>query len=146
MAEVTGYLHVPSFDGEASLSADYEKKVALWNQISPWEPRKLAANLLLRMTDVAQKVCMEAGKVHIRNIVGAQQISRIPRERFAPGAIGAIFQDVVKFMNFKRGDQSVDTYLMEFDVTRMEAEARMLMGGGFPDEFASVPRTRNATA
>ena len=40
-------------------------------------------------------------------------------------------------MYFKR------TYLLEFDMLRQKAEALMLMGHGFPDEFVSVPLTQN---
>ena len=68
----------------------------------------------------------------------------ISRERFAPDAFGSIFQDMAKFMNFKRTDQDMDTYLMEFDILRRKAEARMIKGGGFPDGIASVPSARNA--
>ena len=37
-----------------------------------------------------------------------------------------------------------DTYWMEFDMLRQEAEARRLMGSGLPDEFAPALRMRNA--
>ena len=41
-------------------------------------------------------------------------------------------------MNSKRVDQTVESYLMEIDALREAAGARMVMGSGFPDEFASV--------
>ena len=74
----------------------------------------------------------------IGNIDGADQISRFLRERFAPGAIDAIFQDLVKFTYFKRTGQNMDTYLMEFDALQRNAEARMLVGRGFSVEIVSV--------
>ena len=122
--------HVPVFDGHASPFANYEAKVALWNQISSMGPHKRAANFLLRMTVVARKVCME-------------QISRILRQHFAPDATDDIFQDMVKFTNFKRTGQNMDRNLTELDMLRQKAEARMLMGSGSPDEFASVLRVQN---
>ena len=33
---------------------------------------------------------------------------------------------------------------MEFDTLRETSEARMIMGSGFPDEFAPAPRMQNA--
>ena len=33
---------------------------------------------------------------------------------------------------------------MKFDTLRQKVEARMIMGGGFPDEFVSVLRMQNA--
>ena len=38
----------------------------------------------------------------------------------------------------------MDTYTMEFDMRREEAESRMVSGSGLPDEFASAFRMRNA--
>ena len=52
--------------------------------------------------------------------------------------MGAIYQEAPKFMNSKRADQPTDPYLMEFDVLREKAEARMMTGAGFPDEFAPI--------
>ena len=46
-------------------------------------------------------------------------------------------------MNSRRTDQ-MDVYLMEFDVLRARAEARMATGSGFPDEFAPIRCMRNA--
>ena len=53
-------------------------------------------------------------------------------------AFGSIFQDIAKSLYFKCPDQDEDTYLMEFDILRQKAEARMIMGGGSPDESVSV--------
>ena len=47
-------------------------------------------------------------------------------------------------MYFKRTDQTMDTYSIEFDILRQQAAARALMGSGFPDEFAPVLCVRNA--
>ena len=78
------------------------------------------------------------GKDHIGETTGAPRILSILHARFAPGAIDAISQEVAKFMNLKRADQTTDAFLMEFDVLREKADARMEMGSGSPDEFAST--------
>ena len=56
----------------------------------------------MRMTDVASKVCVSAGKEVAGNVDGAAHILRILRGRFAPDAIDSIAQDMVKFMYFRR--------------------------------------------
>ena len=58
--------------------------------------------------------------------------------------IDSNLQDMVKFMYFKRMAQEMDTYVMEFDMLRQKAEAGMITGGGFPDEFAPVLCMQNA--
>ena len=50
----------------------------------------------------------------------------------------------MKFTRFKRVGQNVDTFAMEFVLLRQEAEARMLMGSGFPAERCSVKNEDNS--
>ena len=90
------------------------------------------------MTDIARKVSMAADSDYIDYAEGAQQISRILRERSAPGAIDAIYPNVVKFVNFNRTDQTMNVYSIEFDVLRDKADGKMVMGNGFKDEFVSI--------
>ena len=101
-------------------------------------PERRAAQLPLHMSDVARKVFSSVGEDVIGNLGGAEQILKILQGGFAPDAIGSIPQDVAKFMYFKRTDQNADTYIMEFEMLRRKAEARMVMGFGYRDEFAAV--------
>ena len=96
------------------------------------------------MSGVARKVCMSVGKDAVGSADGVTQILRKLRERFAPDAIDSVFQGVVRFMCFKRADRKMETSLMEFDMLRQRAEARMLMGSDFPDEFVSVLCMQNS--
>ena len=144
MTEVTDFTHVPSFDGQASSFANYEEKAILWNQIPTLDARKRAANLLSHMADIARKVSMGVSKDFIGNNDGVRQVLRILLERQAPDAIDAICQEVAKFMNFERTDQTTDAYLMEFDVSREAADARMVEESGPPDEFAPILRMQDA--
>ena len=129
---------MPHYDGQRSSFLNYEEKVLLWNQITPLEPSKRGPHLLLHMADVARKVCTTVGKDVIANNDGVMHILNISRDRLAPDRVDCIFQDIIKFMNFKKTTQEMDTYLLEFDILRQKAEARMSMGTGFPDEFVSV--------
>ena len=54
----------------------------------------------------------------------------------------ARFIGAPKFMTFKRTDPTMGAYLSEFGVSREEAEARMAVGGGAPDEFVSFSARR----
>ena len=97
MAEVT-HAEAPKFYGSGGSFANYENKALLWKRASAMEQGRKGAHLLLQMSDVARKVCLSMGRDVIDNLDGAKQILRILRERFAPDAIGSIFQDMVKFM------------------------------------------------
>ena len=94
-------------------------------------PDKKASHLLLHVADVARKVRLTIGKDVVGNLDGVDQILKILRNRFAPDKADCIFQDISKFLYFKRTTQDMDTYLLEFDMLRQRAEARL-------NEFASV--------
>ena len=93
MTEVA-HTEVPKFDGRARPFANYEEKVTLRKRTPALGPEKKAAHLLLHMSDVARKVCLPVGRDVIGNLDGAEQILKIPRERFAPDAIDSVFQDI----------------------------------------------------
>ena len=137
MTEVT-HTEAPKFDGGGGSLANYEAKVLLWKRAPAMRPGKEAARLLLHTSDVARKVCLSVGRDVIDNLDGAEQISRILRERFAPDAIDSIIQVVAKFTFFRRANQNTDAYITEFETLRGKAESRMAMGSGFPDAFVSV--------
>ena len=108
MSDVTDVTHVPAFDGHASSSANYGENATWRNQIATLGPQTMAANLPLRTTGVARRVCMSVAKDAMGSVDGVAQISRILRERFAPDAIDSAQRDVAKFAYFKRTDQNMD--------------------------------------
>ena len=81
----------PKFDGEAGSLANYEEEVTLWKRISTLGPERKAAHLFFHMSDVARKARLSVGRSVIGNLDGADQISKISRERFAPDATGPVF-------------------------------------------------------
>ena len=143
LTEVT-QTDVPKFDGSTGSFANYGEKGLSWKRASAMEPEKQAAHLLLHMSDVARKVCLNVVRDVIDNLDGAEQILRILREYFAPDAIDSISQEIVKSMFFERTEQTMDTYIMEFGMLRGEAGSRLLLGPGFPDAFVAALRMRNA--
>ena len=108
MTEVT-HAEVPKFDWSGGSFANYEVRVLFWKRAFTMEPGKKANHLLLHMSDVARKVCLSVGRDVIDNLDGADQVSRISRERLAPDAADSISQDMVKFLYFKRTEQTMDT-------------------------------------
>ena len=68
---------------------------------------------------------------------GAAQIPNVLRGHFAPDAADAVYQEGVRILRFKR-DQSMEVFLVGFDVLRQEAYPRMQLGGGFHEAVASV--------
>ena len=67
---------------------------------------------------------------------------QVLRAFFAPDALDALYQDVVKFSRFKR---TADEYLVKFDPSRRKAEARMHTGCSFPAAVASASRPEYAS-
>ena len=82
---------------------------------------------------------MTVRKGHIGNNDGVQHMSEILRERPAPDAIDSFYQDVRKFMNFQRTDQTMG-------VLREKAASRMVLGSGSPAKVASVLCAHNAAS
>ena len=66
---------------------------------------------------------MTIGKDYIANDDGGHHMLGSVRDRFAPDAIDAAYQEVTKFLNFNRAGQTMDVRPMEFDVLRNKAEA-----------------------
>ena len=97
VSNMTRRTPVPTFDGETSSIASYERLFLLLNQISPIEPSKRAANLMLRMNFMARQVCMAIRKGCIEQDYGVHRLLRILRGRFAPEAVAALYRGVTKF-------------------------------------------------
>ena len=71
---------------------------------------------------------------------GVARILEILRSYFAPEAADATRQQVARFLNY----QSIDEYVVEYDLLRRRAESKMEMGAGFPEQFVSILRGSNA--
>ena len=70
---------------------------------------------------------------------------QVPRDCFTPDALGAGYQDVLRFQHFKRVTQSVGEHAVKFDLLRRKAETCTHPGGSFPAAFASVLCLQNAS-
>ena len=75
---------------------------------------------------------------------GVARNMEIFRSYFAPYAVSAGQQQVMKFTHYRRSDQSINEYFVESDLLRGEAEPKVEMAAGFPEQFVPISRTNNA--
>ena len=61
----------------------------------------------------------------------------ILRNYFDPEAVGSKYLEVVRFTQYRRTDQTIDEYIAKFNLLWREAESKMEMGAGFPEQFTS---------
>ena len=66
------------------------------------------------------------------------RILGIPRKYFAPGAAAAVYLQVMRHVQLRRADQSVDEFIVEFGLLQKQAESKMGMGTGLRGQFASI--------
>ena len=88
---------------------------------------------------------MISGKGHIMNNDGAQQILSISRDHPALDAVRAICSEVVRLMHCNQTEHTMDAFLLESEVLRHEAEARMAIGGGPREEFVAILWAQDAS-
>ena len=133
-----GNAFVPSFDGKASSFLDYEQRVQLWLNTTEIPEEKRATSLLLHMDTVARQVCLNSGGDVMMNGADAALVLQALRQYFQPDAVDQVFQQIDKFMKFRRIDQTMERFLMEFGILRMKADKHIYPSGGtLPDSFVS---------
>ena len=71
-------------------------------------------------------------------------MAEISRNYMAPRAADSIYQEVARFAKFRRGGQTVDGYIAEYDLLQRKAGPKMMMGAGAPEQFASILRMVNS--
>ena len=130
----------PVCDRRGANFLDYEHQVDLWMRAARAELTARASLLVLRTQPTPRQVCLAGGGDISGHGDGATGILDISRGYLAPEAAGAIRQQVVRFISYRRTDQSIDDYVAEFVPLRSEAESRMEMGAGSPEQFASILR------
>ena len=128
----------------APIFLDYEHQVNSWMRTARAETPALSSLLISHMRPAPRQVCLAEGSDILDHIDGVSKILIILRNYFAPEAVDAIQQQVMRFMRFRRADQSIEDYIMEFDLLRREAAPRMKIGAGFPERFVSLLRMDDA--
>ena len=135
---------VPTFDGKGSSFQDFEQRVALWNRTTEIQPDRRASQLVLHMEPFARQICLQSGGDSFMDGVAAMEVLQVLKQYFLPDASGHVYQDVWKFLHHKRTDQTMERFLLEFDLLRTKAEREIQRGFQFPDSFISALCMGNA--
>ena len=129
---------VLAFDGRGARRLDYERQDHLWVRTARTEDSARASLLVLHMRPVPRQVCLAEGSDMLGHSDGVAKILNILRNYFAPEAVDGILQQGVRFMRFRRTDQSVGEYVAEYDLVRRKTESNLGMEAGCPGRFASI--------
>ena len=126
----------PASDGQGANFFDREHQVRLGMRATRAELTARASLLASRPRRVR---LAEGGDILDRGD-GASKILNILRNYFAPDAADAVRRQVVRFVRFRRTDQPIDEYAVDFGLFRRKAEPAMETGAGAPDQFISISR------
>ena len=96
------------------------------------------------MGPTARQICLHSGGDSVAEGVEVAAVFQTLKRYFLPDATDQVFQDVTKFLNHKRADQTMERFLLEFDFLRAKAERKIRQGFQFPDSFISILRMQNA--
>ena len=81
---------------------------------------------------------MATGSDAITDGDGARRISTILCGYFALKAAVSAYQEVNRFLQFKRTGFAIDARLVEFDALRRKAKSKMQMRAALPEAFVSA--------
>ena len=135
---------MPTFDGKGSSFQDYEQRVALWHRTTDIPADRRASQLVLHMEPLARQICLQNGGDSFMDGVNVAEVLQELKQYFSPDASDHVHQDVWKFLHHKRTDQTMERFLLEFDLLRTKAERKIQIGFRFPDSFISVLCMGNA--
>ena len=124
---------VPALGGKRSPFVDSEERARLRNQFAEAAPSNRASTLILHADLIAGRVCMNAGGDAFAQGEDEETIFEILRKYFRPDAPGHRYRRVAKFSQKKRAGQTMERYLLGFDVLRRKVEARVILEEAFPD-------------
>ena len=96
------------------------------------------------MDPTARQVCLHSGGDAFMEGVDVTSILQTLKHYFLPDATDQVFQDVQRFLHYKRTDQPMERFILDFDVLRRKAERRIQTGFQFPDPFVSILCMTNA--
>ena len=118
---------VPAFDGRGSSILGFGQKVFPRVRAAETGLGSRAFLLLLHMHSARRQVSLAAGGdwAFSGDQDGVAGILGVPRDCSAPDAADAIHQQGMRFTHFRRAEQSIDEFVVEFDHLRRKAESKM---------------------
>ena len=106
---------------------------------------QLASASILQLDTVPRHVCVAAGGDAIMDQEGLDEISVILRAWSAPRAVGSVYREVARLLQFKRKDQTMDQHLAQFALLRRKTESKTHMSEDLPVTFATALCMQNAS-
>ena len=128
----------PLTGGETGSFANYAREAELRNRVANLEQIERTSGLVPRMDPVAREVCTASGNGRLVDTEGAAGSSQVLHDYFALEATHSIRQEFVRPQQCKRASQTVDEYLVRFDLPRRKPGARAQAGGLYPGTSVSV--------
>ena len=86
-------------------------------------PARSASTLIVRMDTIVRHVCLDAGGGTLTWGADVEALVQTVRNNFQSGVLGHVYQQVAKFLQCERGDQTMGSRPLKFDVLRRKAEA-----------------------
>ena len=96
------------------------------------------------MDAIARQVCANAGGDTFLRGEDAETVLRTVRNYVQPATLGRVYQQESKLSQFRRTDQTMERYPLEFGVSSWEADAGATMGGTFADGDVPILCLQNA--
>ena len=96
------------------------------------------------MDTFARQVFSNAGGDTCMRGYDVETIMNFPRDYFQPAALGHVYRQGAKLLQYARTGQTMERFLVEFDTLLRKAEARALEGGASSDGIPSILLMQNA--
>ena len=97
-------------------------------------PERRSALLILYMGPAVRQGCIFSRAGVLMEGCDVMLVAQVLRGYFQPDGVDLIFTQAERCQSYVRTDQTVEKFLMEFDIFRRKAEKHMFpTGGGFPD-------------
>ena len=103
-------------DGKGASFLDFERHAQLWMRTTKTDPASRASPLVLHMNSVPRQFRPSARGGHLGDRKGDTRILGILSNYFAPEAAGAIYEQVMRFMQYRSAEQSCVEFIVEFDL------------------------------
>ena len=130
---------VPASNAKGPSFINYEQDARLWRQLTNLGPGKRASALILRRDSVARQVCLGAESDAVTNIDGLGLILAILRKYFEPDPVDLIYQEVLRFMQFKRKVPTMEAYATEFELLCRKSGIQETNGRRLPRRICIDP-------
>ena len=129
-------LIVPSWDGQNMSFAEYTKLVELWYIATTVPDEKKAPNLILRLTGTARAIALQTPTERFSKKDGVKTLMDILNQHFKKDEEDVMYEDIMRFIKFKRSDQDIHRYCADFRLNLTKVERHLHVN--LPKKFVST--------